>query len=161
LKVNIKYLVSVIAVFLSIFHLYTGTFGLLIALRQRSLHLLLGLVLIYFLYPTFKRKTNKKVTSIHKLDILLIILSILTTGYMFVYYPDIMRRPSLPITSDLIAGGLCILLILEAARRTVGITLPIVATIFLLYAYFGDYFPGFLYHRGFCIWEQKVFLVFL
>ena len=71
MKVNIKYLVSVIAVFLSIFHLYTGTFGLLIALRQRSLHLLLGLVLIYFLYPTFKIGINKKVTSIHKLDILL------------------------------------------------------------------------------------------
>jgi len=149
LKGNIKYLISVIAVFMSIFHLYTGTFGLLIALRQRSLHLLLGLVLIYFLYPTFRIGINKKVTLIHKIDILLIILSILATGYMFIYYPAIMRRPSLPITSDLIAGGLCILLVLEAARRTTGITLPIVALLFLLYAYFGSYFPGFLYHRGF------------
>jgi TRAP transporter 4TM/12TM fusion protein len=151
LKGNIKYLISFIAMFMSIFHLYTGTFGLLIALRQRSLHLLLGLVLIYFLYPSFKNGNSEKVKSIHKLDILLIILSILATGYMFIYYPDIMRRPSLPITSDLIAGGLCILLILEAARRTVGITLPIVASIFLLYAYFGNYFPGFLYHRGFSL----------
>jgi len=149
LKGNIKYLISVIAVFMSIFHLYTGTFGLLIALRQRSLHLLLGLVLIYFLYPTFRIGINKKVTLIQKIDILLIILSILATGYMFIYYPAIMRRPSLPITSDLIAGGLCILLVLEAARRTTGITLPIVALLFLLYAYFGSYFPGFLYHRGF------------
>jgi len=149
LKGNIKYLVCSIAVFMSIFHLYTGTFGLLIALRQRSLHLLLGLVLIYFLYPTFRIGINKKVTLIHKIDILLIILSILATGYMFIYYPAIMRRPSLPITSDLIAGGLCILLVLEAARRTTGITLPIVALLFLLYAYFGSYFPGFLYHRGF------------
>jgi len=149
LKGNIKYLVCSIAVFMSIFHLYTGTFGLLIALRQRSLHLLLGLVLIYFLYPTFRIGINKKVTLINKIDILLIILSILATGYMFIYYPAIMRRPSLPITSDLIAGGLCILLVLEAARRTTGITLPIVALLFLLYAYFGSYFPGFLYHRGF------------
>jgi len=151
LKGNLKYLISFIAIFMSIFHLYTGNFGLLIALRQRSLHLLLGLVLIYFLYPTLKSKTNEKVISIHKIDITLIILSILATGYMFIYYPDIMRRPSLPITLDLIAGGLCILLILEAARRTVGITLPIVASIFLLYAYFGNYFPGFLYHRGFSL----------
>jgi len=102
LKGNIKYLISFIAIFMSIFHLYTGTFGLLIALRQRSLHLLLGLVLIYFLYPSFKNGNSEKVKSIHKLDILLIILSILAIGYMFIYYPDIMRRPSLPITSDFV-----------------------------------------------------------
>jgi TRAP transporter 4TM/12TM fusion protein len=151
LKGNIKYLVSTIAVFMSIFHLYTGTFGLLIALRQRSLHLLLGLVLIYFLYPTFKVKAHTKISSINKIDILLIALSILATGYMFIYYPDIMRRPSLPITSDLIVGGLCILLVLEAARRTIGISLPLVALLFLFYAYFGAYFPSFLYHRGFSL----------
>lgn len=146
----LKKIVAGIAVFMSLFHLYTGTFGLLIALRQRSLHLLLGLVLIFFLYPTFKPK-EKETSKIQVIDLVLIILSIVATGYMFIYEPYIMQRPSLPITSDLIVGGLCMLLVLEATRRTVGSALPIVAIVFLLYVHYGRYLPGFLYHRGFSL----------
>jgi len=43
------------------------------------------------------------------------------------------------------------LLTLEAARRAVGLPIVIIATIFLLYAYLGPYFPEFLAHRGYSL----------
>jgi TRAP transporter 4TM/12TM fusion protein len=50
------------------------------------------------------------------------------------------------------AVGVCgTLLTLEAARRVVGTPIVVIAGSFLLYAYFGPYFPGFLAHRGYSI----------
>jgi TRAP-type uncharacterized transport system fused permease subunit len=42
---------------------------------------------------------------------------------------------------DQILGGLTILLVLEATRRTTGWILPVVALIFLAYAWFGPWLP--------------------
>ena len=146
----LKNIVTYIAILMAIFHLYTGNFGLLVALKQRSLHLLFGFVLIFFLYPTFKPK--EEVTSkINIIDIVLIGLSVVCFGYMFIFESQIMLRPALPNAYDLIIGGVCILLVLEATRRVVGSALPILAVIFLLYAYYGQYFPGFFFHRGFSL----------
>ncbi len=39
-------------------------------------------------------------------------------------------------------------LVLEAARRAVGLPITIIAVCFLIYAYFGPYFPAFMAHRG-------------
>ena len=54
-----------------------------------------------------------------------------------------------PLISDLILGGLFIVISLETGRRTIGPALPTIAVLFLLYAFFGSYFPGILGHRGF------------
>ncbi len=54
-------------------------------------------------------------------------------------------------TMDYIFAGLGILFTLEAARRVVGLPIVIIATLFLVYAYFGPYFPGFLSHRGYSL----------
>ena len=48
----------------------------------------------------------------------------------------------------MIVGIIAILLTLEAARRAVGIPITIISSIFLVYAFWGQYFPGFLSHRG-------------
>ena len=52
---------------------------------------------------------------------------------------------------DYLAGILGVLLTLEAARRVVGLPIVCLASFFLLYTYFGNYFPGFLAHRGYSI----------
>jgi len=48
-------------------------------------------------------------------------------------------------------GGITILLVLEATRRAIGPELPIVVIVFLLYAYFGPYMPGYFAHRGYSL----------
>jgi TRAP-type uncharacterized transport system fused permease subunit len=39
--------------------------------------------------------------------------------------------------------------VLEATRRTTGVVLPVIITVFFLYAVYSDHFPGFLRSTGF------------
>jgi TRAP-type uncharacterized transport system fused permease subunit len=50
--------------------------------------------------------------------------------------------------TDFIVGIIGIIMVIEAARRTVGWPMIIVALVFLLYAFMGPYAPGILAHRG-------------
>jgi len=60
------------------------------------------------------------------------------------------ERAGLEQSVDLVVAGLGLLLIFEAARRTVGWALPILAVVFLLYGYLGPSLPDWLLpHRGY------------
>ena len=62
---------------------------------------------------------------------------------------------------DHLVGLVGLLLVLEAARRTIGITLPILAFTFVLYANMGASVPDFLFpHRGYG-WERIVSQTYL
>ena len=50
--------------------------------------------------------------------------------------------------TELIIGGVGILLLLEATRRAIGIPLVIVASIFLIYSIFGQNMPLIISHQG-------------
>ena len=52
---------------------------------------------------------------------------------------------------DYAAAIFGILLTLEAARRVVGLPIVCLAAFFLLFSYFGAYFPGFMSHRGYSL----------
>lgn len=54
-----------------------------------------------------------------------------------------------PTPADVVAGTAAILVVIEAARRTLGIVFPVLAVLFLSYAIWGDIFPGVWGHRGY------------
>jgi TRAP transporter 4TM/12TM fusion protein len=54
-------------------------------------------------------------------------------------------------TGDVISGVIGTLLVLELARRTSGLALPVVAFIFIVYCFVGPWMPGVLEHKGFAI----------
>lgn len=56
-----RILVCVLGVALSIFHIYTAGFGVLLELKHRSVHLTFVLALIFLLFPS--RRTTRKVLS--------------------------------------------------------------------------------------------------
>ncbi len=87
-------------------------------------------------------------------------LAILVTLYTFLNYGWIMDHPAESRHMDIYLGMVTILLLLEAGRRAVGSAFPILTLLFLLYAYFGPYFPGMWAHRGMGIEEiiQELFL---
>ena len=62
---------------------------------------------------------------------------------------DFLDRAAVPDRWDVILGGIFIVLVLEAARRTTGPIMPIVAILFIAYAMFGPYLPPPWTHRGF------------
>ena len=139
-------LVKAVCILFSLFQLYTAAFGVFEAQIQRSIHLGFVLVLVYLLYPAriSCRKSGMKVT-----DVLLAVLGLAVGAYVVIEYTDLMMRAGLPTKGDIIFGAICILLVLEASRRVVGLPITIVAIVFLVYAYFGPYFPGMFAHRGF------------
>ena len=50
---------------------------------------------------------------------------------------------------DVAMGVVGTAIVLEIARRTAGPALPIIAGVFILYAFLGPWMPGVLYHRGY------------
>jgi len=147
----ITIIISVIAISMSIFHFYTGGFGLWLALKQRALHLAFALTLIFLLYPTTKKGIGSDKSSVPFFDIILAGLGAVVSLYLIIYYNELVLRSGLPTKLDIIFGGICILLVLEATRRAIGPELPIVVIVFLIYSYFGPYMPGFFAHRGYSL----------
>lgn len=137
--------IAALAITFSVFQLYTAIFGVLDAMIQRSIHLSFGLCLIFLLYPTSKKWSRSK---LHPLDAVLSVLGVLAPMYIVANYQALVGRAGQTTTFDLVAGIIGILLVLEAARRVVGIPMIIVALIFITYAFIGPYIPGKLAHRG-------------
>jgi TRAP transporter 4TM/12TM fusion protein len=138
--------VVVTAIFFSLFHLYTAYMGSLMAYKQRSVHLGFAMVLVFLLYPFGKKKPRQRPSVI---DLFLAVLSISVVTYGIINIDILTLRGGSATPRDLFVGGIAILLVLEAGRRSVGLALPILACCFLLYGYFGRSIPGPLNHRGF------------
>ncbi len=138
-------IVAGIAIMFSAFQLYTAIFGVMDAHLQRAIHLSFGLVLIFLLYPTRKNWSREK---LHPVDFLLAVLGALAPMYIVVFYNELVLRAGLTTPTDLVVGLLGLILVIEAARRTVGWPMVIVALFFLGYAFAGPFMPGLLAHRG-------------
>lgn len=144
-----KAVVVVLSLALVLFQLYTSGFGVLSDILQRSVHLFFVLTMVFLLIPAKKGKTMGRVPFY---DVILSVLAALSTGYMLLIYNKVLWDPlqwiSIP---DKIFAIVLVLLVLEASRRAVGLTFPIMAAFFLIYAYFGEYFPGTWGHQQFSV----------
>lgn len=148
--------VTVIAVAMSIFHLYTSGFGTLMAMKQRSVHLAFLVLLTFLLYPGSKRAPRNRPSVV---DWIWIILSVSSSLYIFFTFEAFsMRGTAIPL--DITMGAILIVCVLEATRRSVGKELMILALLFLAYGYWGEYIPGVLGHTGFT-YKRIVYQLFL
>lgn len=141
-------IVKVVAIFFSLFQLYTGLFGVFEAQIQRPTHLMFALALVFILYPLKKRVGRE---TVHPVDLVLAAMSVAATLYSILNYEDLMESAGLYSGLDYAVSVVGILLTLEATRRIVGLPIVFIAGIFLIYAYFGAHFPGFMSHRGYDI----------
>lgn len=141
-------IVFVIAVLFSLFQLYTAMFGVLAAQLQRSIHLTFAFVMTYLLYPTSKKMPK---TKMHWLDVALACIAAFVGFYITFNYNGLLLRAGDQTPFDIVIAIMAVLLVLEAARRAVGMPIMIIASVFLLYAKFGAYLPGFFNHRGYSV----------
>jgi len=147
-KKVIAWIVFIVAILYSIFHLWIQ-FNPLPTLKQRSIHVAVGLALIFLMFPTYKKQLRTKVPLY---DWLFFGLSFFTAMYILIEYTEIVNvRSGIPNNIDIIVGIVTVLLVLEAARRVTGPILPIVALIFLAYPFFShmDFMPTRLMTRPF------------
>ncbi len=142
------WIVYAIGVSWSLFQLYTAAFGLFPAQLQRSVHLAFAFALTYILFPARSSDESDRL-SWH--NWVMAIFAAYIGLYMAINYMRIMMAGGDYSRMDFIAGGFGILLTLEAARRVVGLPIVCMSVFFLLYTYFGPYFPGFMAHRGYSL----------
>lgn len=137
----LKILTGGIGAGISLFHLYTGAFGTLEAYSQRFVHLLTLMTLAFLIYPASKKWSSGRNNL---LGLPLAALCAVIEVYLFLNHQRIVGREWYygPMTGgDFVFGILLMLLLLEAARRVVGLALPIIAVFFSVYALLGNYFP--------------------
>jgi TRAP transporter 4TM/12TM fusion protein len=134
-----------IALSFSVFQVYTAAYSPLSSSIVRAIHVGFLTLLIFGLYPNPFSK--KSVFSYLSWPLGIVGFSI--GFYHWFFEADLIQRAGDPSTLDLIVGSMAIVLIFEAARRMMGVALPVICLAFLAYALFGYLLPDFLMHRGY------------
>jgi TRAP transporter 4TM/12TM fusion protein len=150
-KGNFSKMVSLIAILMSLFHLYTAFFGIFVSILQRSAHLGFALILTFLIFKPGKKNKKDKIAWY---DYILIFLTLTSLGYLVLNANEIVTRYAFvtPLSPfEITVGVIATLLLVEATRRTVGWSLAIIIILFLMYALWGHYLPGVIWHREFSI----------
>jgi TRAP transporter 4TM/12TM fusion protein len=137
-------LVALVAVVMSLFHLYTA-YAIVRPEHLRAIHVAFVLFLTFLIFPLARRYKNR----IMWWDWLLALAGVATTVYLIAGGDDFFDRSILPNAWDIVFGVALIVLILEAMRRTTGWILPFITSCFLAYAFFGPYLPAPWTHKGY------------
>ncbi len=138
------WLITAALVLMSLYHLYAAQ-ATFIRQVHLTIHLLFVLVLTFLLYPA-RRERFRRITPA---DIVLALLAVVVLVYILVDFEAFIYRSVIPTRLDLIFGTITILLILEATRRSVGLTLVLIVVAFLAYAFAGPVLPPPFTHKGY------------
>jgi len=151
-----KNIVTVIAIGASSYHIFYAYTHPFFALDHRALHWIFMSVLIFLLYPFSKKRSPMNRVSI--MDAVFGVISVGICLWLFINSTEILNRAGAFEPLDIIMGTLLIVITLEAARRSTGWPVPIVAIVFLLYSFLGPYLPGDLAHRGYSLKRISTYL---
>ncbi len=152
--------VTGVAITLSLFQLYTAGIAPLAAIYQRSVHLVLILVLVFALYPPIKSAARNKIDIYLIIDGILILLALLIGAYIWIEFDAIIERQGDWILTDVIMGSIALGLVMEATRRVIGLFMSAIAGVFLLFTYFGPWMPDLIAHKGYSV-ERIVTTLYL
>jgi len=117
----------------------------------RSFHLAFALSLSFAMYPMYRNK--RTMTTIPWYNFVIGPLAVLGALYIYLNYDALNARSGAWSPLDITMGIISIFLLLKAARRTLGMALPIVAVVFLLYDYLGQYMPELIAHKGASVYK--------
>ncbi len=122
-----------------------GSFGVFNDTEARSIHLAIAVFLAFLAYPALKTSPRDHIPI---QDWVMAAVGAFCAAYLFLFYEQIAQRPGAPIAVDVWVACIGGVLLLEATRRALGPPLAIVATVFLIYTFFGQYMPSLIAHKG-------------
>ena len=149
----IKGAIALIAVGMSVYHLWAALTGAPEAFFFRGAHLLFAMALVFLIYPGFVVRDETAEVALRDdaggllgapparvswIEWLLIAASAVTIVYIWVEHERIITRYVFvedPTTLEFYLGAVFTLLVLEATRRVLGWALPVTAIIFVVYAF--------------------------
>jgi TRAP transporter 4TM/12TM fusion protein len=141
----LKVLMAVALAF-SAYQLMVAAFHPFSSIVIRSLHVSFLVMLTYILYPAIKSGDLKRVAWY---DWILAFGGFAIGFYHMIFEAEVVQHSGDPTTIEIVLGTVMVALVFEATRRIMGLALPIVCGLFLLYGMFGNYLPGDLAHRGY------------
>ena len=136
-----KYAISLVAIVTSVFHLYTGAFGIFGSIAQRSAHVYLLAALTFAVVPFMGSREWKY----RLVDFVLILLSFSGMAYLILNYTRLLNKTAYvtpPAGLDYVFTVISIILVIEATRRVVGRLLAAVVTLILIGGYYSAYLPA-------------------
>ncbi|MBO6816422.1 MAG: TRAP transporter permease [Rhizobiaceae bacterium] len=153
-------IISVALVSMTLYHIYQAGFGTANELMRYGVHLAYVLGLAFLLFSWRRASVSAPAPKnwysfdgVNFLDIIFAVLAVAAALYLpLIPLEEAAARAGNPNFMDTFMGSVVLLFTLEAARRSIGPTLPLIALIFVLYAIFGRYAPGPLIHAG-VSWE--------
>nr|WP_221223457.1 TRAP transporter fused permease subunit [Roseococcus suduntuyensis] len=142
-------MVSAALVALSVFHYWTAGFGIMTEHWHKAIHLAAVLALVFIMFPGGRLFSfGPKIGGVPVLDWVLATTIIIATIYLPVIFDELTFRIGMPNDMDMLMGTIMVVLTLEAVRRSMGITLPIIVCVFIAYALWGNLLSGVLAHPG-------------
>ena len=161
-----SHLFRILSALLSLFILAEVNHPQLSPQAQLSVFALLGLCLVFLKYPIHSNK------SLQILDLFFVLAVVFCFGYVLTQTESLFQsywlkgqslgnRAGIEHALDHVVGLIGLILVLEATRRAIGLTLPLLALVFLIYAAYGYILPDWLFpHRGYN-WERIVSQTYL
>lgn len=151
-------IIAAVAVGLALFAIYSNSFMNIQEIYRNSIFLAFVFVLGFLVYPATKYGDRNKFSV---LDAIFAIVGLSGALYIIINYSTIhSERMSHPIIWDYVFAIITILAMLEVARRSVGIFIPLLTLGAIVYALFGPYFPSVLGHAGFSL-ERLLFRFYM
>ncbi|QFT83903.1 DctM-like transporter [Halomonas sp. THAF12] len=153
----VLWLISLVAVALSLFQLYSAGIEPLGLFYQRSIHLALIMMLAFLMFPVFGARHGRGPLG-GAIDLAFFAGAVITGGYMALYLDEIINRAGFWSQTDITVGIIATVTVLEASRRAVGLGMTVIGVLAILYAFsgprgelpwLGEWLPGILEHRGY------------
>jgi TRAP transporter 4TM/12TM fusion protein len=117
----------------------------LIDLQLRSIHVALGLSLALIAFP-FKKTVQRETLSWWDFFIIGVIFA--SNANVFLKTMDIYTNPGAGTALDLVLGIALLILVMEMARRTVGLIIPGLLVLLIIYIFVAPWMPGVWRMRG-------------
>jgi len=137
---------------LSCYHFYTAGFGIPRATTHAGLHMGVTLLLVYVSFAALSRRETPPgmlaPMGLPLADWVLGLAAAVSAFYVPWVFSELAFRVGNPLPLDVVMGTILIVTLLEAVRRSMGWPLPVIAILFMAYAYWGRSMPGVLVHPG-------------
>ncbi|PVA09594.1 permease [Pelagivirga sediminicola] len=147
--------IATVGIALSLFQLYAAGIEPLGLFYQRTIHLSFIMVLAFLMFPVTGRHHRGALTW--AIDAVFIIGAIASGAYIVINLNDIFARAGFWNQTDIWMGIITTLVVLEAARRAIGLGMTLIGVVAIIYGLagprgalpmVGDWLPGILAHRG-------------
>ncbi len=146
----VGYLVMLIAIGMSLTEIYLAVTGGMDAVFERPMFYMAAAAII-FLTPSSKKAGALSPQWRKVIVTFLGVAAVVSVMWLLREFDRLLERTRYVddvLFLDIFFGVICIILVLEATRRAINLTLPLVALFFLAYTYFGLWMPWEFRHGG-------------